>query len=50
MEGTNFFEVDRLIAEEANNFLRANPAAINSKELAQFEKELALKLNWRRSH
>lgn len=43
-----YFESDKIIQEETSKFLKQNPHAINSKDLALFEKELATKLKWQR--
>jgi len=43
-----YFESDRIIQDETNKFLSKNSHAINSKDLAIFERELATKLKWQR--
>jgi hypothetical protein len=38
-----------MIQDEAANFVRNNPQAINSKDLSTFERILAQKLGWDRA-
>jgi hypothetical protein len=38
------FEAEKVVHEEAVKFLTHNPHSINSKDLARFERELAVKL------
>ncbi len=50
IQGSEFIICEKMINDETNQFLRQNPHAINSKELAKFESGLAKKLKWERAN
>lgn len=50
MQGPEFIQCEKMISDETNQFLKQNSHAVNSKDLAKFESDLAKKLKWERAN